>query len=123
MNFKRFVVLSFMLKLSMFLESFLKSNTNKLPPIAQLVEQLPFKQTVVGSSPTGRTSKNRESGFFVRPVGLEPKAPVNKERGDYVYSAFRATLLREASPRENNLVFLSLNFVKTQHCFLMSKTN
>ena len=65
--------------LSMFLESFLKSNTNKLPPIAQLVEQLPFKQTVVGSSPTGRTSKNRESGFFVRPVGLEPKAPVNKE--------------------------------------------
>ena len=27
----------------------------EIPPIAQLVEQLPFKQTVAGSSPAGRT--------------------------------------------------------------------
>ena len=28
-----------------------------IPPIAQLVEQLPFKEKVVGSTPTGRTMK------------------------------------------------------------------
>ena len=28
-------------------------------PIAQLVEQLPFKETVVGSNPTGRTAKTK----------------------------------------------------------------
>lgn len=32
-------------------------------PIAQLVEQLPFKQTVPGSSPGGRTKKSRR-GFL-----------------------------------------------------------
>lgn len=31
------------------------------PPVAQLVEQLPFKQTVEGSSPSGRT-KIRHGG-------------------------------------------------------------
>jgi hypothetical protein len=30
---------------------------NKDAPVAQLVEQLPLKETVVGSTPTGRTSK------------------------------------------------------------------
>ena len=36
------------------------------PPIAQLVEQVPFKHLVVGSIPTGRTrEKNPDrSGFF-----------------------------------------------------------
>lgn len=29
-----------------------------LAPIAQLVEQLPFKEWVVGSTPTGRTTKS-----------------------------------------------------------------
>ena len=28
---------------------------SSFPPVAQLVEQLPFKETVVGSIPTGRT--------------------------------------------------------------------
>jgi hypothetical protein len=33
-------------------------STNKVPPIAQLVEQSPLKRTVAGSSPAGRTMKN-----------------------------------------------------------------
>ena len=37
------------------------------PPIAQLVEQLPFKETVVGSIPTGRTGKlKRQKSKFKR---------------------------------------------------------
>ena len=41
-----------------------------LPPIAQPVEQLPFKQTVAGSSPAGRT---RESATFCGAFELPPK--------------------------------------------------
>ena len=33
-------------------------------PLAQLVEQLPFKQTVVGSNPTRGTKKIRFGGFL-----------------------------------------------------------
>ena len=32
--------------------------------IAQLVEQLPLKQTVVGSNPTGRTGKKQAGSLF-----------------------------------------------------------
>ena len=34
------------------------------PPLAQLVEQLPFKETVVGSNPTGRTTKNKTRSLW-----------------------------------------------------------
>ena len=40
---------------SEFIEKHLESNA----PIAQLVEQIPLKDKVVGSIPTGRTAKNR----------------------------------------------------------------
>ena len=36
-----------------------KITLEKYPPVAQLVEQLPLKQMVVGSSPSGRTNKRR----------------------------------------------------------------
>lgn len=34
-----------------------KITLEKYPPVAQLVEQLPLKQMVVGSSPSGRTKQ------------------------------------------------------------------
>lgn len=44
-----------------------------LPPVAQLVEQLPFKETVLGSSPSGRTAKNKPQllGVFLTQAGPE----------------------------------------------------
>ena len=38
------------------------------PPIAQLVEQLPFKEMVVGSTPTGRT----HNILYLGTDGLDP---------------------------------------------------
>lgn len=37
------------------IESYILSMPASLAPIAQLVEQLPFKETVLGSNPSGRT--------------------------------------------------------------------
>lgn len=37
------------------LKSFYVIISKPLPPVAQLVEHLPFKQRVAGSSPAGRT--------------------------------------------------------------------
>ncbi len=52
------------------------------PPIAQLVEQQPFKLTVVGSIPTGGTKhKNKASALFLcvltPPVGIEGRTRVH----------------------------------------------
>ena len=45
---------------------------NIYAPIAQLVEQLPFKETVVGSNPTGRTETKRlQRGVFLVAKYLE----------------------------------------------------
>ena len=50
-----------------------------------MVEQLPLKQLVVGSSPTGRTKIAKPFFAF---VGLEPEAHVSNERSDYDDVAF-----------------------------------
>ena len=39
--------------------------SSSLAPVAQLVEQLPFKEKVVGSFPTGRTIGNKITLFVV----------------------------------------------------------
>ena len=40
-----------------FLFSIVNCKSSKYPPVAQLVEQLPLKQTVEGSNPSGRTNE------------------------------------------------------------------
>ena len=47
---KSFVIIKFVIKLAYFYGHFIIN-----APIAQLVEQLPFKQMVAGSNPAGRT--------------------------------------------------------------------
>ena len=38
---------------------------NRVGPLAQLVEQFPFKEWVVGSSPTGLTTNYVIGGYFI----------------------------------------------------------
>ena len=52
-------------------------DTSKYAPVAQSVEQLPFKEMVVGSIPTGRT----KSGRF-----CASRRPVEAETGSRDFS-------------------------------------
>lgn len=48
---------------------------NRYPPVAQLVEQLPFKEMVAGSIPAGRTNrKSPEKGLFLFVASSETPA-------------------------------------------------
>jgi hypothetical protein len=38
--------------------------TIEYPPLAQMVERLPFKEMVPGSSPGGRTRANKKQHFY-----------------------------------------------------------
>ena len=48
-----------------------KLNWARCPPIAQLVEQLPFKQMVPGSNPGGRTASFIKSSGPVDPLAAD----------------------------------------------------
>ena len=58
---------------------FYKSCTRKMfyiyAPVAQLVEQLPFKEMVVGSIPTGRTFLKTKSIWFLKMCEPEADGP------------------------------------------------
>ena len=62
------------------------------PPIAQLVEQRPFKPLVEGSSPSGRTCKKTPSGVFACP--LKKGANASFEKGEKMLSIFSRSFAR-----------------------------
>lgn len=60
------------------------------PPVAQSVEQLPFKEMVVGSIPTGRTlQKGASAPFFnVRPSKQTTLLAGRKRKGSPIFLSF-----------------------------------
>ena len=73
-----------------------KIRSSKYPPIAQLVEQLPLKETVVGSSPTGRTRmKKRDDTRLFHSLPVEREGRSERRRARRGRANFQQKIMRD----------------------------
>ncbi len=87
------------------------------PPVAQLVEQLALNETVVGSTPTGRTSRQNVAGQrFVDLSEPEPPWAVRRARAIFQQKNMRGD-------KKNSAFVLFFSHVRDEAIFFTAAKN